>query len=379
MTATAAGDALAGLNPLHRSVAQRFPLTQQARPACRDLEERVRSLGALTDSTESLEDPEERVTRAAQCLNVAALIASDCGVPDLARRLCWQQFDCFPTDRPFPADTAKLLLQPLINLGRLMIRDGNGDGAFQLLKSICTAFTSGASAVLDGRSIDLQTLTISQDHPVIEHYLNDVFLVDGVRALTKAGRWDDALVHARERGGTGLPLSEGFQVDVVIRCRQGDFSGALGALAGSESAGPAPRAVAVCLLAFCLSAANQLTPLDQEGLYESFADLDPAPQYVVFRTQLALAMADLAAGSTVADQILDAAIAGSLDAADAYAAAALLSHTACQSRMTHPDQRVLSGIVASAVLRRGAIPAPLLAQLERSTAESQATLTRELA
>ena len=56
--------------------------------------------------------------------NLAALILSDCGLPDLARSLCWRQFDTLQTvARPDDPTSAQLALQPLINLARLDMRN----------------------------------------------------------------------------------------------------------------------------------------------------------------------------------------------------------------------------------------------------------------
>jgi hypothetical protein len=48
---------------------------------------------------------------AAEALNKAALIASDCGLVDLAQQLCWRQFDIFQAATPLTARTAKPALQ----------------------------------------------------------------------------------------------------------------------------------------------------------------------------------------------------------------------------------------------------------------------------
>jgi len=66
------------------------------------------------------------LTLAATTHNKAALIASDCGLPDLARSLCWQQFDVYLRARPLGAQAARYTLEPIANLARLLIREGNG-------------------------------------------------------------------------------------------------------------------------------------------------------------------------------------------------------------------------------------------------------------
>ncbi|MGH3684444.1 MAG: hypothetical protein ACRDRU_23605 [Pseudonocardiaceae bacterium] len=51
--------------------------------------------------------------------------ANGCGLLDLAQQLCWRQFDLFQATTPLTAKTAKLALQPIVNLGRLSTRDGD--------------------------------------------------------------------------------------------------------------------------------------------------------------------------------------------------------------------------------------------------------------
>jgi hypothetical protein len=109
---------------LHAMAAERFPLLPLPKPVCRALETRIALVRECADmASQGTEDP---LVRAAEAQNLAALIASDCGLPELARDLCWQQFEVFLTVRPLNTATAKLALQPLINLARLLIRAGDG-------------------------------------------------------------------------------------------------------------------------------------------------------------------------------------------------------------------------------------------------------------
>lgn len=57
-------------------------------------------------------------------------------LPDLARSLCWQQFDVYLRARPLGAQVARYMLEPIFNLARLLIREGNGKGAHQLLNTL---------------------------------------------------------------------------------------------------------------------------------------------------------------------------------------------------------------------------------------------------
>jgi hypothetical protein len=103
--------------------ARRFPLAPRPKPPCRPLTERLARVARLADE---VADDADAPLRAAGACNLAALIASDCAMPDLARVLCWTQFDAYQAARPAPCGetTAKLILQPLVNLARLRRRAG---------------------------------------------------------------------------------------------------------------------------------------------------------------------------------------------------------------------------------------------------------------
>jgi hypothetical protein len=77
--------------------ARRFPLAPRPKPPCRPLTERLARVARLAGQ---VEDDADAPLRAAGACNLAALIASDCAMPDLARALCWAQFDAYQAARP---------------------------------------------------------------------------------------------------------------------------------------------------------------------------------------------------------------------------------------------------------------------------------------
>src|SRR6202034_1725823 len=101
-----------------------------------------------------------RLARASEALNVAALIASDCGMPELARDLCWEHHDIFDAARPLPYPVAKLALQPVLNIVRQMIRDGDGTGAHDMLTALLRAARAKTTAHVAGRRVDLADVTL---------------------------------------------------------------------------------------------------------------------------------------------------------------------------------------------------------------------------
>ena len=112
--------------------ARRFPLVARARPACLPLDQRVR---ALCDRARRAERGSD-LTEASTVHNNAALIASDCGLPELARRRCHRHATSYLRARPLSAQVARLALEPVINLARLDIREG------PLLEDLTTALVS---------------------------------------------------------------------------------------------------------------------------------------------------------------------------------------------------------------------------------------------
>ena len=68
------------------AIARRFPLVSRAKPAGRALTARIASLRHTQREPDSA-DHYTHVARASEVFNVAALIASDCGMPVLARSL----------------------------------------------------------------------------------------------------------------------------------------------------------------------------------------------------------------------------------------------------------------------------------------------------
>jgi hypothetical protein len=175
--------------------ARRFPLAPRPKPPCRPLTERLARVARLAGQ---VADDADAPLRAAGACNLAALIASACAMPDLARVLCWAQFDAYQAARPAPCGetTAKLILQPLVNLARLRIRAGEADAGRQILQSLYDAArSSSGQAVIDGRAVSLPALIPALTTPAREaltQWLWAVLLTDSLplswcRTRSRAG------------------------------------------------------------------------------------------------------------------------------------------------------------------------------------------------
>ncbi|MGH3720516.1 MAG: hypothetical protein ACRDRI_17055 [Pseudonocardiaceae bacterium] len=230
-------DQAASVSDLYAMMAQRFPLVPHSKPACRALEARVARVRHLAHLAGQRTD--ESLVRAGEALNLTALIISDCGVPGLARDLCRRQFEIFLTARSLNVATAKLALQPLINLGRLLIRDGAGTTAYQLFAALFEAVKSQVDAVIDARLISFDHLIgPGEDHREVIRWLWSVLLSDGTRALTRAGRWAQALQHAQQHKGIGQRLLDGRQVAILAQAAAQGFDAARSMLASTLTPTP---------------------------------------------------------------------------------------------------------------------------------------------
>jgi len=348
--------------------ARRFPLAPRPKPPCRPLTERLARVARLASQVADDDAP----LRAAGACNLAALIASDCAMPDLARALCWAQFDAYQTARPAPCDEniAKVILQPLVNLARLRIRAGDADAGRQILQSLYDAARSSSGrAVIDGRAVSLPALT-APAREALTQWLWAVLLTDSLRALCKAGRWADALRQAQQHDGIGQRLFDGRQVAVLACASSGEQEQAWQILRETSAPEPWEHVVNLCLRALagegCAEPATTMT-----SAYLAFSD----PGHPWFTACLGLTVAELAApGGRHAAIVKTVSIAA--ESRDAYIAAEILTspvaRNATRGTLTDLNDMVL----------QSGLGQPLTAvqekQLSASASEAAALLTVRL-
>ncbi|MGH3814284.1 MAG: hypothetical protein ACRDUV_17840 [Pseudonocardiaceae bacterium] len=367
---------------LRGKVVDWFPLLPRTRPPGQALHLRVGEVRGLVCSA-SPGPAEIRISSVAEALNKAALIASDCGLADLAQQLCWRQFDIFQAATPLTAKTAKLALQPIVNLGRLATRGSDGTRAYRIFENAYDAVRTQAATEIDGRDIDFWKFVNQTDQrQELRRFLWTILLADGTRALTQAGRWGDALRHIEQYKGIGKRMLDGRQVAILARCTTGDYDAALDMLDDSSTPDPWEQAVATCLRTLCLRISNQPADTSAAAMVRAYLRLEPSREHLVFRTRLGLCVIDLAAdvhragtSSQVIARVIREAVAG----ADAYSASDVLSHELCRSRMAQADEDTLADIVELSGLRRGTVPASLLDDLMTSAKMSEAQLAQVLA
>jgi len=313
---------------------------------------------------------------------MAALIASDCGLPELAQALCWRPCHAYLRAQPLGAQPARYALEPLVNVARLLIRGGQGESAYQLLDALYQAVGSRTDAVIDGAPLSFRDLTSSDDdHNAVCRWLWTVLLADGTRALAAADRWDQALAHAEQRGGVGRRLLDGRQVAVLAHCIAGDPATALAVLKDSAISTPWERCVAACLTVLCLRSGAQPADRAIAAMVELYLGLQPAAELLAFHLRLGLTVIDLAGGVQQPDaaeatiRVIDEAVA----AGDGYAARDVLAHDGCRARLVDSEEKALSTAVQSSGLGRHAMPAHLMADLLSAVETSEVAASQHLA
>ncbi|PZG56334.1 hypothetical protein C1I98_01500 [Spongiactinospora gelatinilytica] len=359
-----------------QTIARRFPLVSRSRPPGLALAARVAELRKIAEESSGLDD-HQRVIRACEVCNKAALIASDCALPELARELCWRQYDAFTQTRPLPVWAGKLALQPVLNIARQLIREGDGDGAYQVLHGLLIAALNRTDTEIVGRRVDLRGLTESpDDHELLSKLLWAALLADGARALALAGRWQEAAEHAAKNRGVGTRLLDGRQVTIVALVERGDIDKAAAMVDETLPAELWEKAVAGLLRVYCLQAVGIGTDEDTTAMIlrtlELFEYADPST--AVFRTRVGMTALDLTAsyGQEPALRLQRAVMTGAMS--DAYASREVLGHASLRSAMTSRQQRAMQAMVQAAGLGSGAIPHGLLVDLMASVARAEAQL-----
>jgi hypothetical protein len=342
--------------------ARRFPLVPRPKPPCRPLAQRIDRVARLAD--QASQTAGQPLTRAAEACNLAALIASDCDMTGLARDLCWRQHRIFAQAGIHDEATAKLALQPLVNLARLHIRDGDGDSGYQLLEALFNAVRSSRPKVtIDRQAISLTTLTLPGDHrKAVVQWLWTVLLSDGLRALCRAGRWAEALHQARLHNGIGQRLLDGRQIAVLACCASGQHDEAGQILREATVTEPWEHALAACLHAISRPAgAPAGAPGSATHMTGAYLATDD-PHHPMFTARLGLTIAELTDGHDGQQAVIAKVAHTAIQTADAYIARELLTSPVA-GLTTRETRTVLQGTI-----RRAGLAHPLTtAQLEQLT------------
>ncbi|MBC7277091.1 hypothetical protein OG984_02530 [Nocardioides sp. NBC_00368] len=346
------------------AAASRFPLVARPRPTCLPLPQRVSGLHELATEARERRD----ASLATAVFNLAALLASDCGMPALARTWCHRlAITAIEHDHD-----PRYALEPVVNLARLHIRAGEGSAAWTLLETLFQAIDTRTDTTIDGLTIPAARLTRTPDsHAKARTWLWSVLLGTGAHAFAAAGRWDEASIRLDQHNGVGERMLDGRQVTIIAHATAGRYQQARTMLNATHPGEPWENAVTAAL-----------------HLHLPLADADPAEQVApalaahhalgsikagltVFHTRLGLTLVDaLGPDHPNAEQIAMPLIRHAAN--DGYAARDLLAHPGCLSIASPQQIARLTELVADCGLGHRTMTAEHLAVVADAldTAES---------
>ncbi|MEH1128365.1 hypothetical protein [Micromonospora sp. CPCC 206061] len=351
------------MNP---AVTRRFPLIARRRPVCTPLTQRIVDLQERAVLARERGD----VTSATGVFNLAALLASDCGMPNLARTWCHRLANLALDHDHDPRHA----LEPVVNIARLHIRAGDGPAAWDLLEALFQAIDSRTDIVIDGLTIPAARLTEAPGaYATARTWLWTVLLGTGAHALASAGRWDEAGHRLTQYKGVGARMLDGRQITVIAHAAAGRHQQAHAILEATQPGELWENAVTACLL---LLVPGSDTRDHTNTALTAYHALGPAkPGLTVFHTRLGLTLLDaLDSSHPAAEQIAVELIFHALD--DGYAARDLLTHPTCLAAACHQQVSQLNTLVATCGLDTGTLSAGKLTLLLRALDIAESAIVR---
>lgn len=345
-------------------IARRLPLVPRAKPVCPPLGKRLAQIRARSGSPGT----------AAAALNLAALTASDSGLPDLARDLCLRQAHVFLASRQrFDVPTAQLAIQPLINLARLRTRAGEGDHAHRMFEALFRAAQARTSTTIDGLDIDFDKLTENHDAgDEIMRWLWGVILSDGTRALASAGRWQEALTHVRRHNGVSARMLDGRQIAVLAHSTNQEHERALALITETETVELWEGLVAAVLTVLCLARAGREYDSVVTKMVDRYVNSAANPDKVeLFQIRMGMCVIDLAIGSGEQPQAAIAAIEEGAATHDAHVARELLGHPGTERLLTPLQRDHLATLPSASALGERKLPGAAFEELMSLAAEAE--------
>ncbi|MEU4166131.1 hypothetical protein AB0F46_04495 [Streptomyces sp. NPDC026665] len=360
----------------HGPIAARFPLVARFRPDCLPLPERVRSVTLL--ASRAVKQNDQGV--ASTVFNQSALIASDLGLPALARAMCHRHVAVYLNDCPLPAMAAIRALEPLINLARLQIRAGRTDEGRQRLLDLYEAVGAAVEVSFEGITVPTYLASTENDRQEVRAWLWRVLLADGTRSLTARGQWSEALAHIEQHRGVGTRMLDGRQVAVIAALTSGKTSHAHELLASTAPGDPWEHAVTACLMVLCRRAAG--LPVDDSltSLMNTFLSHEANVGMTVFDVRLGLAILD-AVGSAehpAAGALTDDLCRRTMEARSGYAAREVLAHPLFDALAKDTQRQDCEDLLRSCALDSGVLPEGLHRGLETALDVSEIVLRNSL-
>ncbi|MFF6955607.1 hypothetical protein [Streptomyces sp. NPDC008317] len=345
----------------HGPIAKRFPLVARFRPACLPLPDRVQTLVDLASRAAEQNDQ----GLASTVFNQAALLASDVGLPDLARQMCHRHAKAYLTAGPLPATSAIRGLEPLINLARLQIRAGHPDNARQRLLALYEAVGTGTPVTFEGITVPDNLTHTDKDRHEVHAWLWRVLLADGTRTLTSTGRWQEALAHIKQHHGIGTRMLDGRQVAVVAALTEGDTDHAAELLADTAPGEPWEQLVTACLTVLCRREAGQPDDRQVADLINAYLGHEAKPGLTVFDVRLGLTVLDAMGTSRhpEARNLIESIVRRTTGVRDGYTAHELAIHPVAVALAKATQAKDCRDLIRACALGVGTIPDELQATL----------------
>jgi len=358
-------------------IARRFPLVARFRPACLPLPDRLRTLVDLAGR--AAQQGEQGL--ASTVYNQSALLASEVGLPDLARSMCHRHANAYLRACPLSAASAIRGLEPLVNLARLQIRSGHTDAGRRRLLDLYAAVGSGNSVTFEGTTVPADLTRADEDEQEVRAWLWRVLLADGTRALTTTGRWREALAHIEEHRGIGARMLDGRQVAVVAALTEGATKRARELLTGTAPGDPWEQAVTNCLTALCRRDAGQDVGDCLADLVDSYLSHEANPGMTVFDARLGLTTLDAVASteSPGACRLVGELVRRTTTARDGYAAREVLADELFTALATDEQAQECTDLVRACRLEGGVPPEELYGELSAGLDSSESVIARSLA
>ncbi|MGV9812738.1 hypothetical protein ACWDTQ_12515 [Streptomyces cellulosae] len=358
------------------AIASRIPLVRRSKKPALPLDERITHLTGLSVAPAGM-GHHDLVARASGVLNYAALIASDVGMPDLAADLCWKQYEVFADAGHLTGDIAVMALMPIINISRLLTREGDGEAAYDLLTRLNRAAQKRGTAEICGNTVDLSMLTSTDaDHRKVCESLWVNVLVDGSRALARIGRWTEAAEAMAAHRGIGNRLLDGRQIKIMALMERDLYQQARDTIDSTNPTEPWENAIAALLRIHCRPAASPAPQADLDVALQEATELiaTPDPSTAAFQTRVGLTALDLVRDRTSPYVVpLQNAIA-IVAVLDAHAARDVLNHPLTLPYLTSKERRKLDAALTLSGLGTGRLSTTYMQNLDAAVNRAEAAL-----
>lgn len=359
------------MSPLSE-IAARFPLVPRPRPACLPLPQRIHHLTTMAKTAADTMDP----VTASAVYNQAALLASDVDLPGLAVELCYQHANAYLYAAPLTAEVAIRALEPVVNLARLETRAQHGDVGLDLLLRLAEAVAGGTSLYFGYVRVPEDLLRSADARREVHAWLWRVLLADGSRALTGAGRWNDALTHVQKHHGIGARMFDGRQIAVIYSLTTGESATAAELIAETTVGDRWEQAVTSCLDAVWHRTFAELNSTNE--LAETVLAVPSEPGTVLFDIRLGLTALHTIGPGPAAERLVHALHRRITRAADGASAREAHGDAHFSALATKKELESCRDLVEACGLGSGELPTPLRRDLISAVEISDRVIRRSL-